>query len=93
MTRFSNWRFTGPGKYGRDNIAFETLSQFKELDVYVNRDQPPPSPTEMARRLERDRALQHWHTHPIAMPFEQWFAVGGRAPSQQPIAASTKGAP
>jgi hypothetical protein len=42
---------------------------------YCEQDQPPPSPAEMDRRLARDRALQHWHTHPIAMPFAQWMLL------------------
>jgi hypothetical protein len=40
---------------------------------YCEQDRPPPSPVELARRIARDRALQHWHTQPIAMPFEAWL--------------------
>jgi hypothetical protein len=40
---------------------------------YCEQDQPPPSPAEMERRLIRDRALQRWHTHQIAMPFQRWL--------------------
>ena len=44
-------------------------------ELEIEKDIPPPSKEEMARRLARDAALQHWHTHPeIRVPFEAYWA-------------------
>lgn len=54
----------------------ESWTDKQRATLYIDRDIPPPSPAEMARRLARDRALQVWHTTPsITMPFEEWYKL------------------
>ena len=44
------------------------LAPVVDPTLYIDRGPPKPTLVEEARRLRRDRALQHWHTHPSSCP-------------------------
>jgi hypothetical protein len=56
----------------------ENLKAFIDPNLgvpYIDKDLKPANDAEMAYRLARDAALQHWHTHPeIKVPFDDYWA-------------------